>query len=447
MLTGKGSVAHHKINICSFDLAGKLEKAIQERNFQLCIIDESHYLKNMLAKRTKALVPILQKVRRVVLLSGTPALSRPKELFSQLHVLNQSLFSNFAAFATRYCAPKSMPWGMDYNGSSNAKELNAVMSILMIRRKKDQVLDQLPPKTRQKVLLYVAPKLLAGISKKKSDQSIVTETLFSSDSMQELNDAKFAGSALFFEMFRSTGRAKLPAVIEYLLERVGEDEEESGQKFLIFGHHMDVLDGISQALAKKKIAFIRIDGKTQSIKRQPLVDEFQTNSKIRVAVLSITAAGVGLTLTAAQNVIFAELYYNPGALMQAEDRAHRIGQRGNVQVHYLVARGTVDEHMFRLLNKKISILGETLDGVSGTKLEVGLPDQNKEIASKKLMEISEDAFLRDLSKLVEGKEIDEDNGTNDEPTPPKDVDEVLDNVRKAAVDPMDKFKKFMFKKE
>jgi SWI/SNF-related matrix-associated actin-dependent regulator 1 of chromatin subfamily A len=101
------------------------------------------------------------------------------------------------------------------------------------------------------------------------------------------------------------------------------------------------------------------------------VDVFQTNPMCRVAVLSITAAGVGLTLTAASNVFFAELFYNPGALMQAEDRAHRIGQQDTVNVQYLVARNTIDEQLFRILNNKISVLGETLDGVCGRKFDVG----------------------------------------------------------------------------
>lgn len=124
-------------------------------------------------------------------------------------------------------------------------------------------------------------------------------------------------------------------------------------------------------LDSSKKPHIRIDGSTPSAQRQALVDLFQDTPTCRVAVLSITAAGVGLTLTAASNVFFAELFYNPGALMQAEDRAHRIGQQDTVNVQYLVARNTIDEQLFRILNNKISVLGETLDGVSGRKFELG----------------------------------------------------------------------------
>ena len=102
---------------------------------------------------------------------------------------------------------------------------------------------------------------------------------------------------------------------------------ESGQKFLVFGHHKEVLDAVEEAVRKTlKTDFIRIDGSTPPSKRQILVNRFQEKDKVRVAILSITAAGTGLTLTAATTVVFAELYWGPTALLQCEDLAHRIGQ-------------------------------------------------------------------------------------------------------------------------
>ncbi|CAE8672392.1 unnamed protein product, partial [Polarella glacialis] len=107
---------------------------------------------------------------------------------------------------------------------------------------------------------------------------------------------------------------------------------------------------------------IRIDGQTAPAARPALVAQFQEDSAIRVAVLSITAAGSGLTLTAAQTVVFAELYWVPGQMMQAEDRAHRIGQRDCVTVQYLVARGTLDETLYRTLEKKSLSVNGILNG-------------------------------------------------------------------------------------
>merc|ERR1712019_221012 len=98
--------------------------------------------------------------------------------------------------------------------------------------------------------------------------------------------------------------------------------------------------------------YVRIDGSTMASKRPELVKSFQEDESIRVAFLSITAAGTGLTLTAAHTVVFGELYWVPGQMHQAEDRAHRIGQHDCVTVQYLVARGTLDDVMYRALEKK-----------------------------------------------------------------------------------------------
>ncbi len=346
-----------------------------------------------------------------------------------------------------------MPFGTVYNGAKNTRELNALLSLLMIRRKKDDVLDQLPAKTRQKVLLHVDAKVLDQLNKQRNDQLVVKDALMFSEDRGVALEANFLKHSLFFEQFRNTGRAKLPAVCDYLLEALGD--EELGPKFLVFAHHIDVLDGICHALTQEKKRFIRIDGKTPAAQRQPLVDVFQNTPGMRVAVLSITAAGVGLTLTAASNVFFAELFYNPGALLQAEDRAHRIGQLNSVNVHYLVARNTVDEALFRMLNSKISVLGETLDGISGKKLEIS-SGQDREVAGSELFKnFSEDAFLSEVVNMVKGesgssqerttKRVRFLNDDEEENQPVVDADEVLKAVREQPKEAVaSKFGAFMF---
>lgn len=112
---------------------------------------------------------------------------------------------------------------------------------------------------------------------------------------------------------------------------------ENDIKVLIFGHHKFVLDEIENFLNQKKIETIRIDGQTPHEVRFERVKDFQAKKSIKAAILSITAAGVGLTLTEASTVIFAELHWTPATMQQAEDRAHRIGQKSCVNCHYLVA--------------------------------------------------------------------------------------------------------------
>jgi SWI/SNF-related matrix-associated actin-dependent regulator of chromatin subfamily A-like protein 1 len=135
----------------------------------------------------------------------------------------------------------------------------------------------------------------------------------------------------------------------------------------VFAHHRAVMDRLCEFLAKDRQDelqnFIRIDGSVPSKERFDLVDRFQRSSTCRVAVLAITAAGVAITLTAASTVFFAELFWTPGSMLQAEDRAHRIGQTSTVRVFYFLARGSVDDVIWPLVQKKMKTLGEVVEGV------------------------------------------------------------------------------------
>jgi SWI/SNF-related matrix-associated actin-dependent regulator 1 of chromatin subfamily A len=111
---------------------------------------------------------------------------------------------------------------------------------------------------------------------------------------------------------------------------------ENNVKLIVFAHHMIMLDGLEDAISQKGYKYMRIDGTVGSEERHNRVNNFQEDSKIVVALLSITAAGVGLTLTASSTIVFAELHWTPGIMIQAEDRAHRIGQKSSVNCHYLI---------------------------------------------------------------------------------------------------------------
>ena len=153
------------------------------------------------------------------------------------------------------------------------------------------------------------------------------------------------------DLWKKTAEAKLPAMKEYI-----EDLLEAGHKMLIFAHHQSVLDAFEATFMEKHHRHIRIDGKTPPSSRQDLCNSFQQDPAIRMALLSITAASTGLTLTAATTVVFAELFWNPGVMVQAEDRAHRIGQCDSVNVHYLLAKGTTDDNVWPLILKKLNTL-------------------------------------------------------------------------------------------
>lgn len=369
IMTAKGDILSN-INITSYGLIDKLAPKIQGR-IGMVICDESHLLKSWNSKRTQAIQPILRASKIALLLSGTPATSKPSELFPQIQSLYPHIFGTFMPFAQRYCDPKPRPiGGMDFSGSANLKELHAILNeSMMVRRTKDEVLNELPVKRRHMVLLDIPSdqkKIIKEISSKLRDKKRVTD---------DIKKDSYYKHSIIFELFRNTGRAKMPNVMAYLHDKLNENH-----KILIFAHHQDIIEGIEVSLLEKQVECIRIDGRTPGYARQDLIDYFQTRETCRVAILSITAAGVGVTLTKADTVIFAELFWNPGILTQAEDRAHRYGQENEVDIYYMVAKGTIDERVWDVIESKMGILGETFDG-EAKKLDLDSKKVNSNVGT------------------------------------------------------------------
>uniref|UniRef100_F7CK94 SWI/SNF-related matrix-associated actin-dependent regulator of chromatin subfamily A-like protein 1 n=1 Tax=Macaca mulatta TaxID=9544 RepID=F7CK94_MACMU len=244
-----------------------------------------------------------------------------------------------------------MPWGWDYSGSSNLGELKLLLEeAVMLRRLKSDVLSQLPAKQRK--IVVIAPGRINARTRAALDAAAKEMTTMDKTKQQQ-KDALI----LFFNR---TAEAKIPSVIEYILDLL----ESGREKFLVFAHHKVVLDAITQELERKHVQHIRIDGSTSSAEREDLCQQFQLSERHAVAVLSITAANMGLTFSSADLVVFAELFWNPGVLIQAEDRVHRIGQTSSVGIHYLVAKGTADDYLWPLIQEKIKVLAEA--GLSET---------------------------------------------------------------------------------
>lgn len=291
----------------------------------------------------------------MILLSGTPALSRPCELYPQLSLIRPDLFNNLQEFGIRYCNAKKTPWGWDFAGSSNSEELRLVLNkTLMIRRVKDLVLSQLPPKIRSSVQLDVS-----GIKLNENQKKNIKEA---KKAVAETGLSGVERHYRLLELFHDTALIKAPAVLTYI-----SDLLESDKKFLVFVHHQSIMNAIEMHLEQKNIDFIRIDGKTTSEQRQIQVNRFQTTISCKVALLSITSSNMGITLHSAQLVVFAELFWNPGILLQAEDRCHRIGQKNAVVVNYLVAKGTSDDYVWQMVKSKLDILSKT--GLNATNFD------------------------------------------------------------------------------
>ncbi|XP_021281797.1 SWI/SNF-related matrix-associated actin-dependent regulator of chromatin subfamily A-like protein 1 isoform X2 [Herrania umbratica] len=374
-------------NIISYDLVPKLENVLMASEFKVVIADESHFLKNAQAKRTTASLPIIKKAQYAILLTGTPALSRPIELFKQLEALYPDVYRKIYEYGDRYC--KGGIFGT-YQGASNHEELHNLMkATVMIRRLKKDVLSQLPLKRRQQVFLELTEKDMKKISSLFQELNLVKGKIKACQSEEEVHSLKLIEKNLINKIYTDSAEAKIPAVLDYL-----ETVIEAGCKFLIFAHHQPMIEAIHQFLLKKKVGCIRIDGTTPASSRQALVNDFQEKDAIRAAVLSIKAGGVGLTLTAASTVIFAELSWTPGDLIQAEDRAHRIGQASSVNIYYLLANDTVDDIIWDVVQNKLETLGQMLDGHENT-LEVSASQQQRSPLKQKTL----DSFMKRCNSI------------------------------------------------
>ncbi|XP_074158000.1 DNA annealing helicase and endonuclease ZRANB3 isoform X2 [Sminthopsis crassicaudata] len=373
-----GRISTSKVTVLGYGLlttdAKLLIDTLYKQNFKVVIIDESHYMKSRTASRSKILLPVVQNSRRAILLTGTPALGRPEELFMQIEALFPKQFGTWTEYAKRYCNAHIRYFGKraqwDCRGASNLNELHQLLSNIMIRRLKTEVLTQLPPKIRQRI-----PFDLPSVAAKELNTSFEEwEKLIRAphSGSTETGNHFFQAMGLMTRMFKQTAIAKAGAVKDYIKMMLQNDS----LKFLVFAHHLSMLQACTEAAIESKIRYIRIDGSVPSSERVYLVNQFQKDPDTRVAILSIQAAGQGLTFTAATHVIFAELYWDPGHIKQAEDRAHRIGQSSSVNIHYLIANGTLDSLMWGMLNRKAIVTGSTLNGRK-EKLEAEEGDKEK----------------------------------------------------------------------
>jgi len=379
--TGKDFIGSGSVVIISYDLLSKKSSELMKKKFNLVIMDESHCIKNDKSVRTKAAEPLMRGSRYLILLTGTPALSRPMELYSQISALLPKLFKYSRDFGFRYCNGQLKKIGMreiyDFSGSSNMEELSLLLvESCMIRRLKSDVLQQLPSK--QRCMVVLDPTKVDVTNKTIMEKELAA---------QRTNVTGMEKRGLLLEWYSATAQCKMAAVQDYVRDLVTGDA-----KFLLFCHHQVMMAGLAEVLESTKTGFIRIDGSTPSELRKTYVDRFQTSPSCQVALLSITAANSGITLTAASLVVFAEIYWNPGILTQAEDRAHRIGQTDSVTVQYLVAKGTADDQLWPMIQKKLDVLNQA--GLTKDNFQ----DSESKVLMDKAQKTIEDFFTTENDK-------------------------------------------------
>lgn len=303
------------------------------KQWGLVIADEAHYIKSRESQRTKALLPVLLAAPYALLLTGTPCPNRPEELYTLLHALRPTIVPNFRSFAERYCNPRRTRFSAyDTRGTDRQQELKWLLGrAFEIRRTKAQVLPQLPQKLQGTLYVDTDPSARAEMICLRA----------------KLDNALASGSrlaqTLVMEMYRATAHAKAQSAAFLVAGRV-----RSGT--VIFAHHQVVLDAMQQALPPT-LRVGRIDGRTSVAHRQRVVDGMQSRT-LDVALLSMGAAGVGLTLTQASVAYFLEIPWCPAVLRQCEDRIHRIGQESVCTIYYVIADDTLDAYVWRSIHRK-----------------------------------------------------------------------------------------------
>lgn len=326
---------------------------------QLVMVDECQYIKNRSAQRTRAVKLLCRNRPHVIMMSGTPLTSRPAELYPSLNILMPETFDSFTAFAWEYCRPRKTPWGWQYKGATNLDQLHEILrESCMIRRKKKDVLTQLPDKTRTVIPI--------DLPRKSLHEYQYAEENFLRWLAKNHGKAKAKRASKSQQLVRMGYLKRLAASLKYnsIVEWIDNFFRASDGKLVMFGVHQDI---IKPLVRHYHSLCVHVDGNVPNHKRQIAVDMFQQDKRKRLFIGNLQAAGVGLTLTASHNVGFCELGWTPGEHTQGEDRVHRIGQANAANCYYLVARHTIEEDLCALIQEKQLILDATLDGVEGAE--------------------------------------------------------------------------------
>ncbi len=365
--------------IVNYDVLNAWWQTLQTVAAPVVILDEAHYIKNRRAKRARAAYALVRSAPHLIMLTGTPILNRPVELWPLLHLLAPAAWPSLKSFQRRYCGAVLKNIGRDivvrrsgfdglpgpndndtagdmfvtnqvwdYTGASNLDELNERIKPYVIRRLKEQVLTDLPPKRHVVVPIELPPK------ERRHYNVTLEKTAEMIRAKREAGQSLGAAVLTQIEKLKqAAAKGKLKTAIDWITDRLNES------KLVVFTTHTFMVDQLMSAFGDRAV---RLTGAEDAAARQVAIDHFQNDNATRLFVGNIKAAGVGLTLTAASNVAFLELDWTPANHDQAEDRLHRIGQQSSVTVWYLLASNTIDEDIVELLDRKRQVIAGAIDG-------------------------------------------------------------------------------------
>lgn len=310
------------------------------------IVDESHKVKSPGAKRTMSVLQWVDHAERVRFLSGTPMPNRPIELFPILEKIHDGVrHMGWYGYVRRFCDAWRMPWNNELNvsGASNLEELCDLTSDVMIRLTKAQVAKELPSKT------YRIIELDGRITKQEQE---LWKEFEKANLVLPVNSIAFQAIS---DIRKLHAQRKLPQCITYLKDLLDEDETK---KVVVFAHHRETVEALEEALTGYGV--VKVYGGTKPQDAFDYVQAFQNDGKVRVFVGNIQSAGEGITLTAANHVVFVEPSWVPGEIAQAADRCHRFGQTLPVTVDLLTVQGSIDAQMLWSVLGKLEVIDQVV---------------------------------------------------------------------------------------
>lgn len=376
--------ADANVVIVNYDLVAHsfIWQQLVAHDWALLVCDEAHYLKNQSAKRTKAVLArngIVHKAAYNVMLTGTPILNRPIELYPVLKVCAPQVlgkYINYISYAYRYCAGHKAGFRFDVSGASNTRELGErLRATYMLRRTVDEVQKDLPDKVYQVHLLDSSTDMQGKLTK------IMDPGRLDFKYMDSLDGEHIA------TIRRETAMEKVKHALPHLRDTI-----ESCDKVVIFAYHREVVAFLEENLTGYGVA--RITGGDSIEDRQAAIERFRTKRDCRVFIGQIQAAGQGINglQENCHHVVFVEWSWVPGEIEQAIKRVHRMGQTKTVHVQFLVWAKSVEEHMMRTALDKLKTIREIVDQQ--------LPPEQKKITKITTAQITKYTMTPDLKKSI-----------------------------------------------
>ena len=338
------------------DPKDKDNSIILKSKFDLVVIDEAHYVSNAQAQRTKIIMDLTKDIKKLWLLTGTPMTSRPMNYYNILKLIDSPVSQNWMAYAIRYCGGYQFRVGnkkvWNVTGASNLGELRDRTSRQILRRLKTDVLD-LPEKIMTPVYLRLKSRLYEGLMGEYYDWY---------NNRQDESKSLSVQFTKLMKVRQVIAEEKISHTIE-----LAENIIEQGKKVIIFSNFTEPLKKIHEHFGKKSVY---LDGSTPKPARQDAVDKFQESEKVQVFCGNIKAAGVGLTLTAAEAVIMNDLSFVPAEHSQSEDRAYRYGQKNSVSIYYPIFENTIEGFIYDILDRKKKIIGTVMGDIQETDADI-----------------------------------------------------------------------------